>query len=57
MTKTASREQRVHQKLEQAAKAADRGTRPGREESARLVTQANSIKAGRPVPSWAKGKR
>ncbi len=55
MTKAATaREQRAEQKFEQAARQADRGTRAGREAAARLITQGNAIKAGRPV---GKGRR
>lgn len=40
-------------KLEQAAQAADRHTEPGRETAARLITQANAIKKGVPIPVYA----
>lgn len=46
----------ANEKLERAAKEADKNTRPGREAAARLITQANAIKAGRPIPSYAKAK-
>ena len=39
---------------EQAAKEADRHTTPAREMAARLITQGNAIKAGRPIPGYAK---
>ena len=48
-----TREKRADQKLEQAAREADRGTRAGRETAARLLTQANAIKRGAPVPAFA----
>ena len=55
MTKaTTTREQRANQKFEQAARKAGRGTPSAREDAARLMTQGNAIKAGRPVPSYAK---
>ena len=55
MTKAATaREQRAEQKFEQAARQADQGTRAGREAAARLITQGNAIKAGRPIPGYAK---
>ena len=54
-TDTAGRAQRAAQKFEQAAKRADLGTRPAREDAARLLTQGNAIKAGRPIPAYAKG--
>ena len=50
----AERHQRAEQKFEQAAAQADKGTRHGREEAARLLTQGNAIKAGRPIPGYAK---
>lgn len=49
-TDKAARDRRADQKFEQAAKAADRHTRPGREQAARLITQGNAIKRGQPVP-------
>ena len=52
--KTPTRAQRANEKLEQAAKQADKGTKPARENAARLITQANAIKAGRPIPAHAK---
>lgn len=52
-----SKDKRADEKLEQAAKQADRGTRPGREQAARLITQANAIKRGAPIPSFAKTPR
>lgn len=55
MTKPAlSRKQRADEKFEQAA-ATDRSTDAGREKAARLITQGNAIKMGRPVPKYAKG--
>ena len=55
MTKAATtREQRADQKFEQAARQASRGTRQAREDAARLMTQGNAIKAGRPIPGYAK---
>ena len=51
---TTTREQRANQKFEQAARQAGRGTPSAREDAARLMTQGNAIKAGRPVPSYAK---
>lgn len=55
MTKAATaREQRANQKFEQAARKASRGTPSAREDAARLITQGNAIKAGRPIPSCAK---
>ena len=48
-----AREQRADQKFEQGARQADRGTRPAREDAARLITQGNAIKAGRPIPGYA----
>ena len=55
MTKaTTTREQRADQKFEQAARQADRGTPSAREDAARLMTQGNAIKAGRPIPGYAK---
>ena len=53
---TPKTEHKVNQRLEQAAKETDRGTRPGRERSARLVTQANALKRGRTIPAYAKNK-
>lgn len=52
--KPTPRTQKANEKLEQAAKSADRNTTPSREKAARLITQANAIKAGRPVPKYAK---
>lgn len=55
MTKAATaREQRANQKFEQAARKASRGTPSAREDAARLITQGNAIKAGRPIPGYAK---
>ena len=55
MTKAATaREQRANQKFEQAARKASRGTPSAREDAARIITQGNAIKAGRPIPSCAK---
>ena len=55
MTKAATtREQRAAQKFEQAARQLSRGTRQAREDAARLITQGNAIKAGRPIPGYAK---
>lgn len=55
MTKAATtREHRANQKFEQAARKAGRGTPSAREDAARLITQGNAIKAGRPIPSYAK---
>ena len=54
MKAATTREQRAEQKFEQAARQADRGTRAGREAAARLITQGNAIKAGRPIPGYAK---
>lgn len=48
--KSEALETRADQKFEQAARAADRHTRPGREQAARLITQGNAIKRGAPVP-------
>ena len=54
MTKaTTTREQRADQKFEQAARQAGRGTPSAREDAARLMTQGNAIKAGRPIPGYA----
>lgn len=44
----------VDKRLEAAAGQADKHTTAGRERAARLLTQGNAIKAGRPVPSYAK---
>lgn len=58
MNKT-TRQARANQKYEQAAMAADRArtNRPSVafERAARLITEGNAIKAGRPVPKHAKG--
>lgn len=51
---TTTREQRADQKFEQAARKAGRGTPSAREDAARLMTQGNAIKAGRPIPGYAK---
>ena len=40
--------------LEQSAKEADRHTTPAREMAARLIAHANAVKAGRPIPGYAK---
>lgn len=55
MTKPTQREKRADQKFEDAAKQADRHTTPSREKAARLITQGNAIKMGRPIPKYAKG--
>ena len=48
------REQIEGRLQEQAAKEVDRHTTPAREDAARLITQGNAIKAGRPIPGYAK---
>ena len=50
------RTKRANEKFEQAAQQADKHTRPSREKAARLITQGNAIKAGRPIPSYARTK-
>lgn len=51
--KKSDRQAQVSAKLEQAAKSIDKGTTPAREKAARLITQANAIKGGRPIPAHA----
>lgn len=43
--------------LERAAQQSDRNTRPGREQAARLITQANAVARGQPIPAHAKLER
>ena len=45
----------VDKRLEAAAVQADKHTTAGRERAARLLTQANALLRGAPVPSYATG--
>lgn len=45
----------VDKRLEAAAGQADKHTTAGRERAARLLTQANALLRGAPVPSYATG--
>ena len=54
--KKTQRQHRADELLERAANAADRGTKQGRDQAARLITQSNAVKRGRPIPAYAKDR-
>ena len=54
--KKTQRQHRADELLERAANAADRGTKQGRDQAARLITQSNAVKRGRPIPAHAKDR-
>lgn len=54
MNKT-TRQNEANKRFEQAAALSNRNTNPSREKAARIITEGNAIKAGRPVPKRAKG--
>lgn len=52
--KKTQRQRRADELLERAANAADRGTKQGRDQAARLITQSNAAKRGHPIPTYAR---